>query len=113
MATRTLKIGLSATDKTNMAQDVYDRLIDTVFEDYSSSSTYKVGDFVVYNNVLYRCITAVATPEAWNSSKWEVATFQDLVDDVQEMTNARPYFFIDSDGYMCINYGSDNNITID
>lgn len=84
MATRTLKIGLSATDRQNMAQDVYDRLIDTVFEDYSSSSTYNVGDYAVYNNVLYRCVTAIATPEAWDSSKWEVATFQDLVDDVNE-----------------------------
>lgn len=84
MATRTLKIGLSATDKQNMAQDVYDRLIDTVFEDYSSSSTYNVGDYAVYNNVLYRCVTAIVTPEAWNSSKWEVATFQDLVDDVND-----------------------------
>jgi len=84
MATRTLKIGLSATDKQNMAQDVYDRLLDTVFEDYSSSSTYNVGDYVVYNNVLYRCVTAIVTPEAWDSSKWEVATLQDLVDDVND-----------------------------
>lgn len=37
---------------------------------YSSSKTYKVGDLVLYNNVLYKCTTAINTPESWNSSHW-------------------------------------------
>lgn len=39
---------------------------------YSSSSTYKVGDLCKYNGVLYRCKTAITTAEAWNSSHWMV-----------------------------------------
>ena len=30
---------------------------------YSSSSTYQVGDIVIYNGELYKCITAVSTAE--------------------------------------------------
>ena len=38
---------------------------------YSSSSTYAIGDYCMYNNKLYRCKTAIATAEAFNSSKWQ------------------------------------------
>lgn len=37
---------------------------------YSSSSTYAIGDYCMYNNKLYRCKTAIATAEAFNSTKW-------------------------------------------
>ena len=32
---------------------------------YSSSSTYDVGDYVIYEGVLYECNTAITTAEAW------------------------------------------------
>jgi len=38
---------------------------------YSSSATYAVGDYAIYNNVLYRCKTAVSTPEAFDAAKWD------------------------------------------
>ena len=82
MATQTFKIGLSDTDKQNMAQDVYERLIDMCFDEYDSANTYNEGDFVVYEDVLYKCKEDNVTG-AWDSSKWETATFQDLVDDVE------------------------------
>lgn len=37
---------------------------------YSSSSTYAVGDLVVYDNAIYECTTAITTAEAWNSAHW-------------------------------------------
>ena len=37
---------------------------------YSDESTYSVGDCVTYDEELYRCNTAISTPEAWNSSHW-------------------------------------------
>ena len=82
MATQTFKIGLSDTDKQNMAQNVYERLIDMCFDEYDNTKTYNEGDFVVYNDVLYKCKEDNVTG-AWDSSKWETATFQDLVDDVE------------------------------
>lgn len=39
---------------------------------YDSTTTYSVGDLTRYNNVLYRCKTAITTPEAFNSSHWGV-----------------------------------------
>ena len=46
--------------------------IDSILTRYDASSeTYKVGDIVEYNNKIYRCITAVSTPEAFDVRKWE------------------------------------------
>ena len=38
---------------------------------YDDTSTYNVNDIVVYNDVLYKCITAVTTPEPFDSNKWQ------------------------------------------
>ena len=37
---------------------------------YSTSSTYAVGDYVLYNGALYRCTTAITTAESWTSGHW-------------------------------------------
>ena len=37
---------------------------------FSTSSTYEVGEYVLYDGAMYRCITAVTTAGAWDSSKW-------------------------------------------
>ena len=81
MATKTFKIGLSNADKAAMAQDVYEMVEELLFEEYDSSKTYNKGDYVVYSDALYRCKEDNVTG-AWNSSKWESATLEDLVDDV-------------------------------
>lgn len=38
--------------------------------EYSTTSTYAVGDYCVRNHILYRCITAINYAETWNSSHW-------------------------------------------
>lgn len=38
--------------------------------EFSATSTYAVGDFCIYKDVLYRCTTAITTAGAWNSNKW-------------------------------------------
>ena len=81
MATKTFKIGLSATDKQNMAQDIYEQVEALLFSEYNTSSTYNTGDYVVYSGQLYRCLEDNVTG-SWDSTKWELATLQDLVDDV-------------------------------
>lgn len=37
---------------------------------FSTSSTYEVGEYVLYDGAMYRCITAVTTAGAWDSAKW-------------------------------------------
>ena len=50
-----------------------------VAEEYSSSATYAIGDYCIYNNLFYRCTTAIATAEAWDSTHWvQVITGDEL-----------------------------------
>lgn len=37
---------------------------------YNSSNTYEVGDYCVYNDITYVCISPVEVPEEFNKSKW-------------------------------------------
>lgn len=80
MATKTFKIGLNATEKQNMAQAVYERLLNLTFPEYNSSSTYVAGKYVVYNDLLYKCTGE--TTGTFDDSKWVEATLNDLVNDV-------------------------------
>lgn len=43
---------------------------------YDETQTYSVGDLVVYQYVLYKCITAVSTPEEFDDTKWEYTTLE-------------------------------------
>lgn len=46
---------------------------------YSSSKTYSIGDYVVYNSALKRCVVQITTPESYTAAHWEDAV---LTDDV-------------------------------
>ena len=46
---------------------------------YSSSKTYSIGDYVVYNGALKRCVVQITTPESYTAAHWEDAV---LTDDV-------------------------------
>ena len=52
--------------------------------EYSSSSTYAVGDFVIYDGKLYRCKTAIDTAEVWTAAHWEETKIGNEVTDVNE-----------------------------
>lgn len=48
---------------------------------YSSNSTYSVNDYVYYNNLIYKCNTAVDTAEAFDSTKWTQKTYMEYISD--------------------------------
>ena len=50
-------------------------------DSYSTSNTYNVGDYCVYEDRLYRCITAITTPESFNSAKWEKTVVTDEINE--------------------------------
>lgn len=52
---------------------------------YSTSSTYAVGDYVMYNAQLYKCNTAISTAEAWTAAHW---TQVPLANDVNGLKSA-------------------------
>lgn len=52
---------------------------------YSTSATYAVGDYCIYNSQLYRCTTAITTAEAWTAAHW---TAVQLGDDTSTLRSA-------------------------
>lgn len=50
---------------TGLSQIAY-----TIANVYDSAQTYDVGDYVIYQNTLYKCVTAIAVGEAFNPAKW-------------------------------------------
>lgn len=52
------------------------------YDAYDDTATYAVGDLCIYNNALYKCTTAITTPEAWNASHW---TATSLADEISEL----------------------------
>lgn len=44
----------------------------------ASAGVYAVGNFVSYNGTLYQCDTAIATPEAFDATKWTAKKVVDM-----------------------------------
>jgi len=53
---------------------------DVIADDFSTESTYVVGDYVIYSGSLYKCTTAVTTAGAWDSTKWTETLVMDEVE---------------------------------
>lgn len=81
METKTMKIGLSNTDKQNMANQVAEETLKKLIPEFSESINYISGMFVIYNNVLYKFISD-KNVGAWDSSKAESATLNDLINSI-------------------------------
>ena len=45
---------------------------------YSTTASYTVGQYCIYNNTLYRCVSP--TSGAWDSSKWVATTITSLIE---------------------------------
>ena len=57
---------------------------------YDASSTYAVGEYVMYNNALYRCTTAITTAEAWTAAHWTAAKIgEDLTDCSRQISDTK------------------------
>ena len=76
-----------------------------VADAYSSSKTYKVGDYVLHNSNLYRCITAITTAEAFTAAHWtQIVLANDVSDLKSDLSNVEnvlniPQNFIDCRGF--------------
>lgn len=45
--------------------------------EYSSAATYAVGAFVIYEGTLYKCTSAISTPETWTPAHWTQTTIME------------------------------------
>lgn len=68
------------TTNYNPATKKYvDDLMANIAPIYSSSSTYDVGDYVVYLGLLYKCNTTISTAESWDPTHWDRTTVVDIL----------------------------------
>ena len=68
------------TSNYNPATKKYvDDLMANIAPVYSSSSTYDVGDYIVYLGLLYKCNTTISTAESWDSTHWDRTTVADMI----------------------------------
>lgn len=58
--------------------------VDMISDQYSDSSTYKVGDLCIHNNKLYVCTVAINTPHAFNLSEWELDTLGNYASQIKQ-----------------------------
>ena len=56
-------------------------IVKMIGHEYNSSFAYLVGDYVVYNNKLYMCITNIPTGEEWDEAHWTETTIMDAVNE--------------------------------
>lgn len=54
---------------------------DLIAAQYDSTATYAVGDYCIYESVLYICTTAIVTPEEWDSTHWSATNVTDAKQD--------------------------------
>ena len=72
---------------------------ENIAAEYSTSATYAVGDYCIYDGQLYRCTTAITTAEAWTAAHWTMATVGgeltdlkgDIPQNVSDLTNDAGY----------------------
>lgn len=57
--------------------------LSVIADSYSASSTYAIGDVVIYNGGLYKCTTTISSAEAWTSSHWSATTVDGLISNLQ------------------------------
>lgn len=66
------------------SSSILDYVIDSVAEPFSDKNSYVVGDYVIYNDLLYKCTTNHSG--AWNSSHWTrtyLSEVNDSLDDIE------------------------------
>ena len=71
--------------------------VTNIADAYSSSATYAVGDYCIYNSQLYRCTTAITTAEAWTAAHWTAVQLGDDVSDLRSALSFTDSYIIDEE----------------
>lgn len=79
----------TTTYKAELSQlfgSVYDTLEPNFAGAYDETSTYAVGDYVVYEHNLYVCNTAISTAEEWTAAHWtQISVADELLNVATEL----------------------------
>lgn len=74
--------GLTEAERAKL--DHIDDIEDDLADAYDSTATYAVGDWCIRNGKLYECITAIATAEPFDSTKWRRVAVAELKSNLTE-----------------------------
>lgn len=75
-----------STTKKVTKEILFESVLSMIANNYSTASTYEVGDYVIYNGILYRCITQITTAEEFDNSKWEISELGSVVANANRTT---------------------------
>lgn len=78
-ATQALTDAGNASTAASTADGKGSGAVASIADTFDPTSTYSVGDYVMYNNLLYVCTTAVTTPGAWNAGSWSRTTVESIL----------------------------------
>ena len=82
-ATQALSDAAAADGKATTADGKGSGAVASLAEAFDPTATYPVGEYVMYNNLLYVCTTAVTTPGPWTgSSNWDRTTLDSIATSV-------------------------------
>ena len=66
-------------DNVGNAETAIENTSNSIADEYDSTKTYATGDYVMHDNTLYSCSTAIETAEEWNSEHWTIVTVSDSI----------------------------------
>lgn len=79
----------------DVIEDVLADIKTNLGDAYSAAATYAVGDYCIYNNIMYKCIVAVTSPEEFDDTKWEITNngdeFKQLNSSLMSLVTYRDY----------------------
>lgn len=61
----------SIEENVEKLNNTTDEISENLCDEYNNTKTYKVGDYCIYENRLYKCNIDIATAENFDVSKWE------------------------------------------
>lgn len=81
-ATQALTDAGNATTAAAAADGKGSGAVASISDAFDATATYSVGDYVMYNNLLYVCTVAITTPGPWTgSANWSRTTIESIVND--------------------------------
>ncbi len=82
-ATQALDDAAAAAGTATTADSKGSGAIASIAATFDSTATYNVGDYVIYNNLLYKCFAAVTTPGPWTgSTNWNRETLSAAITNI-------------------------------
>lgn len=98
-ASQALLDAASASSAASAADAKGAGAIASIADTFQTTETYAVGDYVIYNNLLYVCSVAVTEPGSWTgSTNWIRATVEGMVSDLTSDLTAEDIPLNDSVG---------------